>query len=630
MLFFRSTIRGIAVRLPVIVGFGGINAAGRSSSHHGYRRMVIDALPEAVASQTWASLAALGDQSWDGSEAMREALAAGTLIRRIESHHFDVDAVAWNRRMVAHSEDFPMSFRTQHKHLPEVIPPGWNITPVDDLHVHVEIDQGMMFLLPTHRQAAVKAAGQLPTGFDPGKLYQARSHPRGLQMAVYAASDAIASTGISWEVLQSMVAADQVSVYAGSGMSQLDANGNGGLVKARYNGRKVTSKFCPFGFAEMPADFINAYVLGSLGTTGTSMGACASFLYNLRQGISDIQSGRSRIVIVGNSEAPITPEVMDGYAAMGALASDRELRELDGRSDEQEPDYRRACRPFGENCGFTIAESAQMVVLFDDELAMETGASLYGSVSDVFINADGHKKSIAAPGVGNYITVAKAMAAARNLVGEEALRTGGLVQAHGTGTPQNRITESHILNQVAQTFGIERWPVGAVKAFIGHSIGAAAGDQLVNTLGVWEHGLLPGIATIDGVADDVHDSHLDISSSHRELDPASQAYAIINAKGFGGNNASATVLSPGQTRTMLEKRYGSRDWQVWGERNEAVVAQAASYESQALAGEARPIYKFDHNVLGSDDVEMAADRLTLGNGAVEIDLLLPNQYADLV
>ena len=93
---------------------------------------------------------------------------------------------------------------------------------------------------------------------------------------------------------------------------ELDADGNGGMVKARYNGKRVTSKYCPFGFAEMPADFINAYVLGSLGTTGTNMGACASFLYNLRQGINDIRSGRSRIAIVGNSEAPITPEIIEG------------------------------------------------------------------------------------------------------------------------------------------------------------------------------------------------------------------------------------------------------------------------------------------------------------------------------
>lgn len=617
------------MRLPVIVGFGGINAAGRSSSHHAYRRMVIDSLPTPAATTTWQSLAALMGQAWDGSEGQQQFLRDGTLIRRIESTLYDVDAVAWNRRMVAHSEDYPMSFRTQHKHLPTELPPGWQVTPVDDLHVHVEIDQGMMFLLPTHREAAVKAAGQLPTGFDPGTLYQSRSHPRGLQMAVYAASDALGGSGLNWDALRAMVPADQISVYAGSGMGQLDANSNGGMVKARYNGRKVTSKHCPFGFAEMPADFINAYVLGSFGTTGTNMGACASFLYNLRQGIADIQSGRSRIAVVGNAEAPVTPEIMEGYAAMGALASERGLRELDGLVAGEEPDHRRACRPFGENCGFTIAESAQMVVLFDDELALEVGASIYGAVSDVFINADGHKKSISAPGVGNYITVAKALAAARSLLGEEGVRRGGLVQAHGTGTPQNRVTESQILNQVAQTFGIEKWPLVAVKAFLGHSIGSAGADQVVNTLGIWQHGLLPGIHSILEVAADVECSNLDISSQHREIDVSEQSYAIINAKGFGGNNASATLLSPGQTLQMLEQRHGGSAMTQWRGNNNAVAQRCEDYEAQALAGEARPIYKFDHNVLGKDDVELTPDRVSLAGGAIEIDLNLPDNYGDM-
>ena len=47
------------VRLPVIVGFGGVSAAGRSSGHHGYRRMVIDALSQQQAEQTYSSLAVM-------------------------------------------------------------------------------------------------------------------------------------------------------------------------------------------------------------------------------------------------------------------------------------------------------------------------------------------------------------------------------------------------------------------------------------------------------------------------------------------------------------------------------------------------------------------------------------------
>ena len=82
-------------------------------------------------------------------------------------------------------------------------------------------------------------------------------------------------------------------------MGQLDAAGAGGMIKSRYNGQRVTSKYCPLSFAEMPADFVNAYVLGSMGSTGASLGACASFLYNLRHAIDDIRSGRSRVAFVG-------------------------------------------------------------------------------------------------------------------------------------------------------------------------------------------------------------------------------------------------------------------------------------------------------------------------------------------
>jgi acetoacetyl-[acyl-carrier protein] synthase len=382
------------------------------------------------------------------------------------------------------------------------------------------------------------------------------------------------------------------------------------------------------GFAEMPADFVNAYVLGSLGATGASLGACASFLYNLRNGIEDIRTGRARVVFVGSSEAPVTPEIMEGYSAMGALATDKGLRLLDGISEDREPDHRRACRPFAENCGFTIAESAQMVVLFDDELALQLGATVFGAATDVFVSADGYKKSISGPGVGNYLTMAKAVAAARAVVGEKALRSGGLVQAHGTGTPQNRVTESEILSQTARAFGIDGWPVVAVKSYLGHSIGSAAGDQLAATLGIWQRGLIPGITTIDGVAEDVNRSGLVFSREHREVDTAEQHYAIINSKGFGGNNASATLLSPGQTARMLQRRYSRAQWEAWQAANEAVRERQQAYDDGMIAGSIDPIYKFDHGVLGTGDVEYGANQISIAGKVVDLNLTSP--YGDML
>ena len=204
------------------------------------------------------------------------------------------------------------------------------------------------------------------------------------------------------------------------------------------------------------------------------------------------------------------------------------------------------------------------------------------------------------------------------------------MQAHGTGTPQNRVTESHILNEVARSVGIEQWPVGAVKAYLGHSIGCAGADQLAATLGAWRHGLLPGITTLDAVAEDVHHSNLSITADHLELDRDSQAYAIINAKGFGGNNASATVLSPGQTRRMLERRHGREQCLTWEHRHEAISERASQFEAMTLAGEAKAVYKFDHEVMGQDDVELSAERVHIAGGKIQIDLNLHNPYEDMI
>ncbi|MFK7733020.1 MAG: beta-ketoacyl synthase [Pseudomonadales bacterium] len=619
-------------RLPIIVGFGGINAAGRSSFHHGYRRLVVDALSEAQAARTWHSLAQVMNlETGNGLDAgLISQIRDNTLIRRIGSDHFDTENIPWNRRVNLRPEpERPIFFDLRTKHLPAQIPDSWEISHMDDRTVRVIVQGACEMMLPDSLISDVKAAGQLPTGFDPKVLYQSRNHPRGIQMTVYGASDALQSVGIDWEQVRKKVSPDEISVYAGSAMSQLDHAGNGGMMASRALGKRVTSKQCALGFAEMPADFINAYVLGSVGMTGTSMGACASFLYNLRLAVNDIRSGKSRVVIVGNSEAPITPEIIEGYSAMGALATAKELCGLEGKSEFEEPDFQRSCRPFSANCGFTIAESAQFLVLFDDELALELGANMHGAIDDVFVNADGHKKSISAPGIGNYITVAKALASAQQIVGEKAIRENSFVQAHGTGTPQNRVTESHVLNECAKAFGIESWPLAAVKCFLGHSIGVAGGDQIMATLGVWAHGILPGIRTIDHVADDVHNSNLAISSQHSEFGENELDVAIINAKGFGGNNASASMLAPHVVNAMLEKKHGKKKIAQWRSVNETVATAAAAYDQLALAGEAEPIYKFNHNVLSGENIRFADGQLNI-EGYDPIELFGECAYGDML
>lgn len=606
--------------LALIAGIGGINAAGRSSAHHGYRRSVLDVLDQDLAAGTLRSLAGLMCIEGAIDADKRRYILEHTLVRGLEPGILDPGNVAWNCRARLTPGHGPVSFVLAQRDLPGRLPEGWRVSEDVAGRVRIDVSEDADILLPVTRALEVSAAGQLPTGFDPKSLYPGRGHPRALQIALFAASDALGSLGIGWDALMQHVPPDRVSVYAGSALGQLDQEGNGGLLSSRYRGLRPTSRQVPLGLAEMPADFVNAYVLGSVGQTGHNMGACATFLYNLRHAMFDIESGRSRVALVGGVEAPLCPDVIEGLATMGALGTDKALLELDRHRDASEPDFRRACRPFGENCGFTIAEGGQFAVLLDDALAVELGATILGAVTDVQVHADGYKKSISSPGVGNYITFAKAVARAMRDVGEEPIRRRSFVQAHGTGTPHNRTTESQILSGVAQAFGIEDWPVAAIKCFVGHTMAAAGGDQLASSLGVFAHGILPGITTIDAVAADVEQERLRFSRSPLQRSPAEWDAAFVNAKGFGGNNATATVVSPRLVTQWLQQRHSGHALAAWRQRNEAVVAAAGEWDRALTEGTAQIVYRFDHEVRSEEHVRIENGRLLI-EGLAPIPLL---------
>ena len=615
-------------RLPVIVGFGGVHPAGRSSSHHGYRRMVIDALGSSEQDKTFAALAALMNRTDSASAEARKRILDHTLVRRLETNLFDANSIPLHKRATIKStSDKAISFSIKRNHLPDNIPEDWVVEDTGD-GTTVSISSELDLIFNDTRSSRVLAAGQLPTGFEPEKLYQSRSHPRGLQLTVFGASDALNSLGIHWDEVRRRVPPDQISVYASSAMGQLDTNGSGGLLKAGLMGKRVSSKNLPLGLAEMTADFVNAYILGNMGTTGANIGACATFLYNLRQGIQDIRSGRSRAVLVGASEAPLTPDVIEGYRTMGALAEDEALKKIDG-INEGEADHRRACRPFAENCGFTLSEGSQFIVLFDDTLALELGVNIYGAVADVFINADGFKKSIPGPGIGNYMTVGKAMGVVRSILGEESLRHRSFIQAHGTSTPQNRVTESHIFNELAAAFGIEKLPVAAIKSYIGHSLACASADQLMASLGVWNDGLIPGIVTSDNIADDVHHSHLDFLLKHRQVGKNDVDSVFINSKGFGGNNATAAVLGPHVVTEMLRKKHGSALLVKHANINESVKEKIEAYDESMIAGTNSTIYNFGVGVIEGEELTISCDGISIPGQDKEINLNIENPYDDM-
>ena len=317
-------------RLPVIVGFGGFNAAGRSSFHHAYRRTILNSLDAEKRVSTLLSLATVMklveysdgvyiDQQGDTLTAEQVAdkyqatIEQNSLVRRIHKGLFDADNVASTRDMEM-SSDQKSEFILRRRDLPSPVPSNWEVSTVDDKTVKVHVEGDLSIKMQTFRKLDVQSAGMLPTGFEPADHYNARFHPRGLQLAILGSSDAINSIGVDWDRIMTKVKPDEVAVYATSGLGQADEFGMGGYLQARLRSNRPTSKQMALGMNSMPADFVNAYVCGSVGTTGAVTGACASFLYNLRLAVDDIAEGRHRVVICGSSEAPVTPEIIEGFA----------------------------------------------------------------------------------------------------------------------------------------------------------------------------------------------------------------------------------------------------------------------------------------------------------------------------
>jgi len=633
-------------RLPVIVGFGGFGPAGRSSNHNAYRRLIFDSLSPTHQQETVLSLAvimklvAFNKESYvdqQGHELSIQEVDAkfrtdvlnGTLIRRIEKNHFDPDAVPTHKNVLASANNTTsVSFQIPRKELPNPLPEGWVVNDNKKFtYVNVILKGATELKVECVRKMPVTSAGQLPTGFDPGSYYRSKSHPRGLSMALLGASDALRSMGIQWKEVMKKIKPDEVSVYSGSAMCQLDEHGYAGYMQASLLGTRVSSKQLPLSLNSMPADFINAYVLGSVGTTGSTTGACATFLYNLRAAISDIKAGRSRVALVGNSEAPLTPEVFDGYHAMSALASDEKLCNLD---KSEHPNHRHASRPFGDSCGFTLAESSQYFILMDDKLTIELGADILGAVTDVFVNADGHKKSISAPGPGNYITLAKAVAAATSLLGDNAIRNRSFVQAHGSSTPKNRVTEADVLQKIAKNSDIRNWPILAVKSYVGHSLSPASADQLMSTLGVFHHGILPGIKTTKAIAKDVQADRLTFPLQDKVLEQNAMDVAFLNSKGFGGNNATACVISPNIVKRMLMKRYDDKLFADYQLKLKNVQQNITHYETAALQGEISPIYKFGENMIDETKIIINNKYMTVPGFSQPVNLSMPTPYGDMI
>ena len=538
-------------KLPVICSMGGLNAAGRTSGHIGYTRLIYQRVVNYEKNEVLKDLMALSKETKSEKE-----ILASSLVRQID----------------------------------KTLDPSGLMT----------------------EEIGVNAGAQLPDFYEIDNLYNSRQHPKGIKMTVFGVNDALNNLGIDWQKeIQPLLDPNRVAVFAGPAIGQLDEKGLGGLMQSRLQKKRASSKHLSMSLIEMSADFINAYILGSVGKSGQVAGACATFFYNLNAATNLIKSDDIDFAVIGSAEAPINPEVTDGFFATTGIADDKKIIAMQERHGEATDsiNFSNACRPFGDNCGLVLGESSQFAIVTSLEFAVKIGADILCAVPSVFINSDGIKKSISSPGIGNYITMAQAFSKYKK---DHTDTKQTCVIAHGTGTFQNRSTESDVLSKCATSLNMNDLKVTGLKGYLGHTMGPAGGDQLACALGIFSHGIIPGLNSTPKLADDVITENLNFCMQNEEINIQDLDAFFLNAKGFGGNNATASIYNSNFVTSLLPQIFTKNEINSYTKSLEAVKNNRLSYQNKCLSGNFDLLYRANEDLLDpASDIEISENSIRL-------------------
>ena len=355
---------------------------------------------------------------------------------------------------------------------------------------------------------ATRIASEVP-GFDP-LAYLPRKlagrMARNSQMAVGAAMDAVKDAGLDLEREPSHRIGCCIGTAAGD-YNELEEQHRGFLDR----GPKAISPFCvPKVIPNMPSANV-AIALAVHGPNFAAVSACATGAHSIGMALAVLRAGQADVMLAGGVESTITPFVLNGYAAMGALSR---------RNDEPA----RASRPFDrDRDGFVMGEGAGVLVLETMDHARARGAEPIAELAGFGMTSDAF--SLAQPDPDGRWAAA-AMTSALADAGLDAAEVR-YVNAHGTSTKANDRTESRAVLTVFP----DPPAVSSIKSMVGHTLGAAGAIEAAATALAVKHGVVP--PTINFETPDPECPLDVVPNTAREMRVDA---ALSNSFGFGGQN----------------------------------------------------------------------------------------------
>ncbi|GAI20925.1 unnamed protein product, partial [marine sediment metagenome] len=233
-------------------------------------------------------------------------------------------------------------------------------------------------------------------------------------------------------------------------------------IRLLERGPRRVSPFCVPKLMGNAASGNIAIRYGLQGPNFCVVSACASGSHAIGEAFCNIVSGRSDIIIAGGSEAALTPVGLASFCA---------ARSLSTRNDEPAA----ASRPFDKDRdGFVLSEGAGIIVLEEESHAKRRGANIYAELLGYAATDDGHHITAPLPN-GEGAAKAMELALIDAGVGKEKI---DYINAHGTGTELNDITESAAIRTVFGDYAY-KLPVSSTKSSLGHLLGASGAVELI-------------------------------------------------------------------------------------------------------------------------------------------------------
>jgi len=347
---------------------------------------------------------------------------------------------------------------------------------------------------------AAEVAGYRASGYMDEK--EADLLDRFAQFALIAAREAVTESGFG------------VTPELGARMGVVTGTSTGGQTSEDHEFHslyaKGASRIHPLTIPRTMANAGTSCIAREYGIGGpcyTVSTACASATHAIGQAFWMVRNGVVDAAIAGGSEAPFSMGFLKAWEAMRIVAPD-------------------TCRPFSrDRKGLILGEGAAMLLLEPLESALARGAKIWGEIAGFGMSSDAY-----------HLTQPLADGAARAMRG--ALLDAGIepqaigyINAHGTGTQANDVTEAQAIREV---FGAhaDKIPVSSTKSMHGHALGAAGALEAAATLMALDEGMIPPTANFSE-ADPA--CALDVVPNTARA--ASVAWALSNSFAFGGLNA---------------------------------------------------------------------------------------------